>query len=41
MSLAQGTTWLLLHMESAGRHLGRREGNPIADLLQQNSIRKE
>lgn len=34
-------TWVLLHVESAGRHLGRREGNPIADLLQQNNIRNE
>lgn len=35
-----GTTWLLLHVESAGRHLGRRKRNPIVDLLQQNT-RKE
>lgn len=34
-------TWVLLHVESAGRHLGRREGNPIADLLQQNNIRND
>lgn len=32
-SLAQETTWCLLHMESVGRHLGRRERNPNADLL--------
>lgn len=40
-SLVHESTWCLLHMEPAGRHLGRRERNPITDLLQQNSVGKE